>query len=99
MVFQKLSIFLKNRPIIRSNRSIIRSIRPNFGFQKFSCFSRGSTSFRPNFFGFHQIFENATDSLPSDFSLPAEFSNIGLVCWGIALSQHENLVVIVSVGL
>jgi hypothetical protein len=44
--------FLKNRPIIRSNRL-------NFGFKIFSHSSRGSTSFRPNFSNFRRFFLNS----------------------------------------
>jgi hypothetical protein len=49
--FSKMINFLKNRPIIRSNR-------PNFGFQNFFNSSRGSTSFWQIFFSFHWIFMN-----------------------------------------
>jgi hypothetical protein len=71
--FSKTTNFLKNRPIIRSNR-------PNFTFQNFSYSSRGLTSFRPNFSDFRWFFlnfENATDLLVFELFPSAEFWNTG----------------------
>jgi hypothetical protein len=67
--------FRKNRPNYRQIRPIIRLLRPNFVVPNFSCSFCTSTAFRPNFSDFQQIFQNATESVGGNFSLPAEFCN------------------------
>jgi hypothetical protein len=60
--FQKSSAEFSAKPagIRWSNfwkiRPIIRLIRPNFVFSKFSCSFRTSTAFQPNFLGFQWFF-------------------------------------------
>jgi hypothetical protein len=67
-------------PNYRQIRPIIRLIWPNFVFPNFFCYFRTSTAFRPKFSDFNdffQNFQNATESLGGDFSLPDEFCDTG----------------------
>jgi hypothetical protein len=56
------------KPADNSVKPVDNSVEPaEFQVFKFFLFFHGSTSFRPKFAGFYRIFENSTDSPPSEF--------------------------------